>query len=128
MSPNRASAYITCMITRAATSGQTPLRIKEWDFYQITNERYTMQMTIGTLSYGGMSYGRVTLFDRQTGEKYECNDLALFPFDKYHLPANTDSTRTRSPIDKKNFYMSFDVTETKRILKLRGPQQKGRRL
>ena len=28
-----------------------PLRIKEWDFYQITDERYTMQMTIGTLSY-----------------------------------------------------------------------------
>ena len=25
-----------------------PLRIKEWDFYQITDERYTMQMTIGT--------------------------------------------------------------------------------
>lgn len=61
-----------------------PLRIKEWDFYQITDERYTMQMTIGTLSYGGMS--GVTLFDRQTGERFECNDLALLPFDKYHLP------------------------------------------
>ena len=59
-----------------------PLRIKEWDFYQITDERYTMQMTIGTLSYGGMS--GVTLFDRQTGERFECNDLALLPFDKYH--------------------------------------------
>lgn len=77
-----------------------PLRIKEWDFYQITNERYTMQMTIGTLSYGGMS--GVTLFDRQTGEKYECNDLALFPFDKYHLPANTEVPH-KITIDKRTF-------------------------
>lgn len=99
-----------------------PLRIKEWDFYQITDERYTMQMTIGTLSYGGMS--GVTLFDRQTGERFECNDLALLPFDKYHLPTNTEIPHTIT-IDKKNFYMSFDVTETKRRLTLRGQNRKG---
>lgn len=99
-----------------------PLRVKEWDFYQITDERYTMQMTIGTLSYGGMS--GVTLFDRQTGERFECNDLALFPFDRYRLPANTEIPHTVT-IDKKNFYMSFDVTETRRRLTLRGQNRKG---
>lgn len=59
-----------------------------------------MQMTIGSLSYGGMS--GVTLFDRDTGERFECNDLALFPFDKYHLPANTELPH-KIVIDKKAF-------------------------
>ncbi|HIU35131.1 MAG TPA: DUF2804 domain-containing protein [Candidatus Fimenecus excrementigallinarum] len=99
-----------------------PLRIKEWDFYQISDKRYTIQMTIASISYGGMA--GVTLFDRQTGERHECTALSLLTFDKYHLPSNTEVPH-KIVVERPHFHMSFDVTERHRILKLRGRNRKG---
>ena len=42
-----------------------PTRIKEWDFYQISNGRYCIQFTIADISLGGACTGRP--FDMQTG-------------------------------------------------------------
>ena len=46
-----------------------PLRLKEWDFYQIKKGNMVLQMTIGHVSY--MCSVSATLMDLDTGEKYE---------------------------------------------------------
>ncbi|MCR5041436.1 MAG: DUF2804 domain-containing protein [Clostridia bacterium] len=52
-----------------------PMRIKEWDFYQISDPRYTVQATVADISMGGgISF---VLFDRTTGERWEVFRPAL---------------------------------------------------
>ncbi len=67
-------------------------RIKEWDFYQISNQRYTMQLTIADISYGGAA--DIALFDMQTGEKREVTNLSLLTFGKLGLEPNTHHPHT----------------------------------
>lgn len=43
-----------------------PLRLKEWDFYQIQKGHMVLQMTIGHVSY--MCSVSATLMDLDTGE------------------------------------------------------------
>lgn len=92
-------------------------RIKEWDFYQITNERYTVQMTIANVSFGGA--GCFTLFDRATGKKYEQLCPSLLTFGRYDMPSVCMAPhvlRRKGP----GFDMSFTVTSDRRILSFEG--------
>lgn len=50
-------------------------RIKEWDFYQISNERYTVQITVADISLGGA--GTFGCFDMLTGERCDAMNLSL---------------------------------------------------
>ena len=45
-----------------------PWRLKEWDFYQISDERLCLQLVIGHISYVGNC--NIALFNHETGEKY----------------------------------------------------------
>lgn len=62
---------------------------KEWDFYQIANGRYMVQVSFANITLGG--YAAATLVDLQTG-KVLANPTALFlgGRDKYILPAKGD--------------------------------------
>lgn len=62
-------------------------RIKEWDFYQITSPRFTVQITVADISLGGAA--NVTVFDMQTGKKQEFVNLSLLTFGKLGLEENT---------------------------------------
>ena len=88
-------------------------RIKEWDFYQISDKRYTVQMTFADISIGGA--GCFTFFDRETGERLESMSLNLFTFGKLGLAENADKPGFLK-IQQGSFSMSAQVTPEKRIL------------
>ena len=100
-------------------------RIKEWDFYQISNERYTIQVTIADISLGGA----VTVggFDRQTGENFSTMTLSLFTGGKYKLGLENEEGLTNNdwvPHTYKktgrNFDFELSVNATERKLKFHG--------
>lgn len=79
-----------------------PGRLKEWDFYQITNERYTVQATIANISIAGA--GSLTIFDRTTGERHSAMLPVLLPKEKIKMPL---SARAPSVLQVKSG--SFDL-------------------
>ncbi len=93
------------------------LRIKEWDFYQISDPRYTVQITFADISMGGA--GSFCLFDRATGKKLETAKVSLLTLGRMHLPE--DANRPHSlRVQNKNFLLRADVTEEKRVLHAAG--------
>ena len=69
-----------------------PWRLKEWDFYQIADERLCLQLVIGHVSYAGNC--NIALFDHVSGEKiFEHGAITPLPFASMHLPesAHADS-------------------------------------
>ncbi|MEW8979838.1 MAG: DUF2804 domain-containing protein [Symbiobacterium sp.] len=65
-----------------------PWRIKEWDFYQVSNDRYCLQMTIGHVSYAGDV--SVNLFEFATGRKITASSLLLLPFGRLGMPRSAE--------------------------------------
>ena len=61
------------------------MRRKEWDFYQLSNGRYMVQISMANISLGG--YVSAVMVDLKTGEKL-CNAASFFlgGKDKYVLP------------------------------------------
>ena len=94
-----------------------PTRIKEWDFYQISNGRYCMQITIADISLAGNA--SVALFDMETGERWDAANIRLFTFGKYGVSPDAMAPHTYVK-DKKNFKLSVDVTETQRVIHFEG--------
>ena len=100
-------------------------KIKEWDFYQISNDELTVQVTIADISLGGAV--TVGFFDRKTGEKGSAMVLNLFTFGKFDLGlkdkkglTENDWTNHTYIKKKKNFDFELDVNETARTLKFKG--------
>lgn len=89
---------------RKITANKT--RIKEWDFYQITNPRYTVQITVADISIGGFS--NITVFDMQTGKRREFLNLTPLTFGKLGLEDNT--RKPHAVTDKgKNYSLVVDA-------------------
>lgn len=88
-------------------------RIKEWDFYQVSNERYTVQLCIADISLGGAAF--FSLFDMQTGKRVEEMALSLFTFGKLGLEPDAEKPH-KVEIKKGNnvYYTAF--TGDKRVL------------
>ena len=69
-----------------------PWRLKEWDFYQIADDRLCLQLVIGHVSYVGNC--NIALFDHASGERiFERGVMIPLPFRSMHLPqsAHADS-------------------------------------
>lgn len=67
----------------------SPFRIKEWDFYQVTDDKMCIQFTIGHAAYAGQI--GVMLFDFKNGEKLaEKGTFLILPFGSLHLPENAE--------------------------------------
>ena len=94
-----------------------PTRIKEWDFYQISNERYCLQVTMADISIGAA--GSVTLFDMQTGKHYSATSLKLFSFGRFGLGHDAMTPHTLSR-HKLGFDIDIAVTKTQRTIKFDG--------
>lgn len=103
-----------------------PWRVKEWDFYQISNDHLCLQLTIGHAGYAGQV--SLMLFDFQKGKKYFdlCQTIPL-PFGSFHMPENAEKPHTLTyprpgfpNVDKRaGVFMSFDVTAGRRTLTCR---------
>lgn len=92
-----------------------PMRIKEWDFYQISDDRYTMQMNYSDVSYAG--FGKFTVFDRLTGERVNAVGLDLLTNGRYNLP-ECDEVDHEMRCKKKDFDFKIEVVGEKRYLTL----------
>ncbi len=102
----------------------SPLKTKEWDFYQISNDRYTVQVTIADISLGGAV--TVGYFDRETGEANSTMVLNLLTLGKFKLGYGNgglceDDSQPHKYVRKGlNFDFECDVTATQRTLKFKG--------
>lgn len=65
-----------------------PSRIKEWDFYQISNDRYTVQIVFGDISIAG--FCSFAFFDRETGEREEALSVIPLTFGRMKMPEHTE--------------------------------------
>ena len=64
-------------------------RIKEWDFYQVSDGEKCLQFTFGHASYAGQA--GIMLFDFKTGKMIaDISKLLAFPFGRLHLPENAE--------------------------------------
>ncbi|GAB6988193.1 DUF2804 domain-containing protein [Paenibacillus pini] len=66
-----------------------PWRIKEWDFYQVSNNDYCLQLTIGHVSYAGSI--SVSLIDWNTNRTYNVTKLLPLPFNRLGMPASAET-------------------------------------
>jgi hypothetical protein len=92
----------------------SPFRIKEWDFYQITDDKLCLQFTIGHAAYAGQV--NVMLFDFKNGERLaEKGTILALPFNRLHMPENTE-TDHELIYHKKAGCMRFTVKGNQRYL------------
>jgi len=63
-----------------------PWRVKEWDFYQVSNDDYCVQFTIGHASYAGQL--TVTFFRFDDGLRYDRTATLMLPFGSLRMPAS----------------------------------------
>lgn len=99
---------------RRADIKASPLRIKEWDFYQVSDREKCLQFTFGHASYAGQA--GIMLFDFKKGEMIaDINKLIPFPFGSLHL---SESAEQDSDIlyDKQGVHLRFKTEGGTRYL------------
>ena len=94
-------------------------RIKEWDFYQIANDRYIAQVSFANISIGG--YAGAKLVDWKTGEIiYDVAPIFLGGTNKYVLPPKGDVPNYfKATVG--NAVIEFNTKETYRTLYFKAP-------
>lgn len=98
-------------------------RIKEWDFYQISNSRYTVQITLADISLGGAA--TIGVFDRQTGKRADGISLSLLTFGRMKMSENANEPAVyvrRRP----DLGLYVETTEKSRRLRVNGYTTKGK--
>lgn len=92
-----------------------PVKLKEWNFYQIQCGNYVLQITLGHVSY--VCSISTALMDITTGEKWEFGTMKPMYIPK--LDRNPEEESICQFTDK-DFFLSFQVLKNKRILTVRG--------
>jgi len=94
-----------------------PWRIKEWDFYQVSNDRLCLQFTIGHASYAGQV--SLMLFDFRAGKKLlDLNKILVLPFGSLRMPSDTERNNVLA-YEKDGVSMKFETEGDIRILSCR---------
>ena len=84
-----------------------PYRIKEWDFYQVTDKRMCLQFTIGHAAYAGQI--GAMLFDFEKKEKLaEVGKFLVLPFGSLHMPQDAETDNVLE-FEKKEGMMRFET-------------------
>lgn len=95
-------------------------RIKEWDFYQVSDGEKCLQFTYGHASYAGQV--GIMLFDFKKGEMIaDINKLLAFPFGRLHLPENAESD-SDVRYDGGGVHLRFVVAGNRRRLTFSAPE------
>ena len=111
--PTTPGYAFTPVLTDAPLRARTsPLRYKEWDFYQITNPRYTLQVTLGHVSYAGAI--DVVLFD-YNGLRRRLTLPMILPFRKLGLAPKADAEGTVSYRDDR-YAISVTTEPCRRVI------------
>ena len=67
-----------------------PWRVKEWDFYQVSDRRICMQLTIGHASYVGQV--AFALFELDGGARYAKSITVPLPFSRMGMPSDSSAS------------------------------------
>lgn len=89
-----------------------PWRIKEWDFYQVSDNETCVQLTIGHTSYAGAV--TVTFFRFADGYRVDRNITLALPFGSLNMPSSADKGLSAV---KNGVGISFIVEKGRRILR-----------
>ena len=92
-----------------------PIWLKEWNFYQIQKDHYSLQLTLGHVSY--MCSVSATLIDLDTGKKWCFGTMK--PFFVPELDRDPEG-ESFNEFSAKDFYLSYEVTADKRIICAKG--------
>jgi len=94
-----------------------PWKIKEWDFYQVSNDEYCVQLTIGHVSYAGEVSLR--FFEFGSGYRVDFSRMLILPFNRLNMPRSAEAgdLAYRSGTVE----MAFEVFEGGRRLTARTP-------
>lgn len=90
-----------------------PVRIKEWDYYLITNGRYALALTIADNSYMGLDSVSLLDFGESPWEQ-TTSPMQFFTFGKKNFPSVSDSGNVYS--SGKKHRISFEIIDGKRVL------------
>ncbi len=90
-------------------------RIKEWDWYQVSDDEKALQFTLGHASYAGQA--GVTLFNFRTGTRIFTKDVLMaLPFGSLGLEASADADGVLQ-YDKNGMLLRFETAgATRRLL------------
>ena len=81
-------------------------RIKEWDWYQVSNHTHALQYTFGHAAYAGQI--GIMFFDFEKGENIFTKDkMLILPFNSLKLEANADKDGVLE-YDKGGMFMRFE--------------------
>lgn len=89
-------------------------RIKEWDWYQVSDDSKALQFTYGHASYAGQV--GVMFFDFEKGEPIYTKDIIIpLPFGRMHLEASAEEDGTLE-YNKKDMLLRFEKKGDDRYL------------
>jgi hypothetical protein len=105
--PNPGYSTESILTYRRKSIKASKLRIKEWDFYQITDQRMCLQFTVGHAAYAGQV--GIMLFDFEKGERLaEKGTFLVLPFGSLHLPEDAEKDHVVR-YEKKGGVIRFEV-------------------
>ena len=97
-------------------------RLKEWDFYQISNGKYMVQISFFNITVA--SAATASIVELKTGKRLCSTSLSLFTRRRYALPVKSDQPNFFR-YDKDGTYLEFDTSSTWKKL-LFGGRTKGK--
>lgn len=95
-----------------------PLCIKEWDFYEISNEKYILLVMIADVSYGATT--SVILHDMETGEQFAASSTSLLTFGSYGVFDTDPMEPGVITKHKKNYNLDITTAEGYKTIKFDG--------
>ena len=94
-----------------------PWRIKEWDWYQVSDQHHALQFTLGHASYAGQV--GIMLFDFEQGKHLFTKDkMLVLPFGSLGLAASAEQDGTLL-YDRDGMFMRFEKQDNQRTLTAR---------
>lgn len=102
----------------------SPLLIKEWDYYLVSNDHFALALTVSDNGYMGLDSVSVIDFDQKLQKTQSF--MQAFPLGKKHLPSCSESGVTRAL--GRNHELTFRVESGRRqlyghVYDFFGPQQ-----
>ena len=88
------------------------LRIKEWDYYCITNNDFAIALTIDDNSYMGLD--SISFMDFKSGTSITRSPMQLLTFGKKALPSSSNEGDVYS--EGKGYYISFVNKSSERVI------------
>ena len=100
----------------------SPFALKEWDFYQIADDRHVLQMTVGHVSYVGSV--SATLFDLVTGERASVGRMEPLVFQRIPMEPDPEAPHVLA-YERDGLCMRFAAFSDHRALTLRSDGRDG---